>query len=166
MFVQSGEGGEGFTQYRRSLAVALQNSTYEEKYRDATQRKENYYPLGTTAILGINGQNYMLFSLTETELKGHIPYDNCNVSKMWTALEKFWKEARIHARGKSINIPLIGSGITGIRLNPTRILEINLLAIANAIEEGGKITTEEIRVILHPKYLEDINLHDFKNLWK
>ena len=84
---------------------------------------------------------------------------------MWLSLGKFWYQARIDARGKPINIPLIGSGVTGIRLSPNRILELNLLAIANAIEEGGKITTEEIRIILHPKYMEDINLSDFQNIW-
>ncbi|NES98945.1 MAG: hypothetical protein F6K32_28040 [Desertifilum sp. SIO1I2] len=137
----------------------------QEIYRDATQRKEKYYPLGTTVTLELNGQDYILFALTETELKGHIPDNNCNVSKMWIALEKFWEKARIHARGNAVNIPLIGSGVTGIRLNPTRLLELNLLAITNAIEEGGKITTEEVRIVLHPKYIEDIDLNDFQSIW-
>ncbi len=55
--------------------------------------------------------------------------------------------------------------MTGIRLDPTRLLELNLLAIINSLEEGGKITTEEIRIILHPKYIEDINLNDFQSMW-
>jgi hypothetical protein len=165
MFVQSREGGEGLVLYNQSLSVALQEVTCEEKYRDATRQQEKYYPLGTTAILELNGQSYMLFALAETELKGHIPNNNCNISRMWIAVGSFWEEARIQARGRSINVPLIGSGVTGIRLNSTRLLEINLLAIANAIEEGGKITTEEVRVILHPKYMEDINLSDFKDIW-
>jgi hypothetical protein len=114
----------------------------------------------------LNGQDYILFSLTETELKGHIPQDNCNISKMWIALEKLWEAARVHSRGQAINIPLIGSGVTGIRLNPSHLLEINLLSIASAIQESGKITTEDIRIILHPKYIEDINLNDFQSLWR
>lgn len=165
MFLQNREGGEGLVLYNQSLSNALQQVPCEEKYRDATQQQEKYYPLGTTAILELNGQSYMLFALAETELKRHIPSNNCNTLKMWIALETFWKEARIQARGKSINVPLIGSGVTGIRLNSTRLLEINLLAIANAIEEDGKITTEEVRIILHPKYIEEINLSDFKDIW-
>jgi hypothetical protein len=166
MFAQGREGGRGVSVYEKSLSEALQNLRYEERYRDATNQEEKYYSLGTTAVLELKGQNYMLFSLTETELKGYIPHDNCNVLKMWVALDKFWQEARINARGSSINIPLIGSGVSGIRLNPSRVLEINLLAIANAIEEGGYITTEEVRIILHPKYIQDINLGDFQNLWQ
>ena len=110
--------------------------------------------------------SYILFALTETELKGCITNDNCNTSKMWNALEVLWQKARIYSRGQSINIPLIGSGISGIRLNPSQILELNLLAIANALEESGKITTEEIRIVLHPKYMETIDLRNFQSLWK
>lgn len=166
MFVQSAEGSKGFEIYTKSLSSALQNTQYQENYRTSTQRNERYYPLGTTAHLELNGKDYILFALTETELKGHIPQDNCSVSKMWIALENFWQEARVHSRGKHINLPLIGSGVTGIRLNSNRILEINLLSIANAIEEGGKITTEEIRIVLHPKYMETVNLDNFQSLWK
>ncbi|MBU7584674.1 MAG: hypothetical protein KAF91_17475 [Nostoc sp. TH1S01] len=164
-FVTSHEGDRGFDVYQETLSKALQYEIYQESYRSVTQQKEKYYPLGTTATLMLNGQDYMLFALTETELKGQIPDDNCNVSKMWIALEKFWKKARIDSRGKSINIPLIGSGVTGIRLNPTQLLELNLLAIANAIEEEGKITTEEIRIVLHPKYIENINLNNIQKIW-
>jgi hypothetical protein len=165
MFVKSEEGTKGFDRYKQSLCTAVRGEKFQEVYRDATQQQEKYYPLGTTAFIDLAGKDYVLFSLTETELKGYITNDNCNVSKMWIALEIFWNQVRIHARGNSINIPLIGSGVTGIRLAPTQVLEINLLAIANAIEEKGKITTEEIRIILHPKYLEDINLTDLRKIW-
>lgn len=164
-FVQRQEGSKGFDIYEKNLFLALEHEPYQELYRNFTQRKEKYYPLGTSIALELGGENYILFALTETELKGCIPDDNCNTSKMWDALEAFWKKARIYSRGNSINIPLIGSGVTGIRLNPSQILELNLLAIANAIEEGGKITTEEIRIVLHPKYMDVINLGDFQNLW-
>ncbi|GAP98536.1 hypothetical protein NIES2104_50910 [Leptolyngbya sp. NIES-2104] len=166
MFVQSAEGSKGSEAYEKSLSSALQSTKYEEIYRPATNREEKYYPLGTTIPLGLNGDDYLLFALTDTELKGYIPHDNCSVSKMWVALEIFWQNARIHSRGSSLNIPLIGSGVTGIRLNQNQILELNLLSIANAIEEGGKITTEEIRIVLHSKYMEIIDLNDFQDLWK
>ena len=84
---------------------------------------------------------------------------------MWNALEVLWQKVQIYSRGHPINIPLLGSGVTGIRLNPSQILELNLLAIANVIEESGKITTEEIRIVLHPKYIETIDLRNFQNLW-
>jgi Domain of unknown function (DUF6430) len=165
MFVQSRESCEGLTMYNDLLSAKLQGIMYDDIYRDATRMQEKYYPLGTTVTLELGCNIYMLFSLTETELKGHIPKDNCNLARMWVALGKFWEEARVHGRGNSVNIPLIGSGVSGVKLKPTQLLEVNLLAIANAIEEDGKITTEEIRVVLHPKYMEDIDLRDFQNIW-
>ena len=61
----------------------------------------------------------MLFALTETELKKHIPDENCNLSKMWEALEVFWKEVTVYAPDSAVNIPLIGGCISGIQLNLT-----------------------------------------------
>jgi hypothetical protein len=164
-FVQSQEISNGLEAYKSEITSALNGENYREIYRQATGKQEEYYDLGTTAFIKIDGEKYLLFSLTETELTGNIPENNCNASKMWVALEKFWRKARDWSRGHPINIPLIGSGVTGIRLNPTQILEMNLLAIANAIDEEGKITTEEIRIVLHPKYIEDINLDNLKALW-
>ena len=165
-FIQSKEGSKGFENYERSLSSALEGEQYQEIRRNTNQPKERYYPLGTTALLELESEIYMLFALTETEIKGYISSDNCNISKMWVALEVFWQKAHIYSRGKAVNIPLIGSGVTGIKLSPNRILELNLLAIANAIEEGGKITTEEIRIVLHPKYMEVVDLNEFQNLWR
>ncbi|PSB25817.1 macro domain-containing protein [Stenomitos frigidus] len=164
-FAQSGEGSKGFETYEKIIADSLHTESFQEVFRDETQQNERFYPLGTTVLLSLDGQPYILFSLTETELKGYIPGDNCNALKMWIALEAFWKKARIYARGNPINIPLIGSGVTGIRLDSIHLLELNLLAIANSLEEGGKITTEEIRIILHSKYLEDIDLSKFQDIW-
>jgi Domain of unknown function (DUF6430) len=165
-FIQSQEGSKGFDFYEQSLFSALEHETFQEIYRSATQRKEKYYALGSTAFLKLNSEDFALFSLTETELKEYVSNDNCNISKMWASLEVFWQKARVQSRGRPINIPLIGSGVTGIRLSPNRILELNLLAIINAIEEGGKITTEEIRIVLHPKYMETIILDSFQSLWR
>jgi Domain of unknown function (DUF6430) len=107
----------------------------------------------------------MLFSLTETELEEFIGLDNCNATNMWISLEEFWRYARRVSRGKNINIPLLGSGVAGVRLNTKQILEFNLLAIINALETGGRITTGEICIVLYSKYFEDINLHEFSNIW-
>ncbi len=166
-FEDSGDITRGVQPYLEPLETALQGKVYQEMNRNKTREKEKYYPLGTTAFLALEGKKYILFSLTETELDGYIPDDNCDVSKMWEALEKFWESALSNARGNAINIPLIGSGVTGIRLNPSQILELNLLAIANAVEKNGRITTEEIRIIIYSKnnYIKEINLNDFKNIW-
>ena len=165
LFVQSQEGSKGFDVYEKSLSLALEHEPCQEVYRNVLGRKDKHYPLGTSIPLDLDGETYILFALTETELKGCITNDNCNTLKMWNALEVLWQRVRVYSRGHSINIPLIGSGVTGIRLNPSQILELNLLAIANTIQESGKITTEEIKIVLHPKYMETIDLRNFQSLW-
>jgi len=126
---------------------------------------ERLYPLGTTAVMELDGDNFLLFAVTWTELMGHIPDDNCNVTKLWLALERFWHETRKYALGQDVNIPLIGNGITGIRLDPIHILELNLLALLNAISEKGKITSGEIRIVLYPPTHFGIDLHLVQKIW-
>lgn len=159
-FMQSKEGEKGLNNYKSQLDHELQGKQFSE----INGRK--FFALGTTVPVSLLDQEYLLFSITKTELKGAIPADNCNISNMWKALQLFWAEARIHSRGKDINIPLIGSGITGIDLPPAYILELNIIAVLDSLKEGGKITTGEIRVVLHPKYIEDIRLDILEQAWR
>jgi hypothetical protein len=126
---------------------------------------ERLYSLGTTALVESNTDKFLLFAITWTELQGYIPEDNCSVTKLWVALEKFWHETRKFALGQDINIPLVGSGITGINLKPIHILQLNLLAIHNAIIERGKITTGKIRIVLYPPTHSGIDLELVSNYW-
>jgi len=159
---------EGLEVYLECLKSGLVGDPYKRKDRVNVDNpnEENYYDLGTTAFLDMD-DGYLLFALTETELKGHIPRNNCDASKMWQALEIFWEKTRIHARGRAVNIPLIGNGVAGIGLGPKQLLELNLLAIAHAIDKGGQITTQEIRIVLYDKDddIAALNLDDFKNMW-
>ena len=84
---------------------------------------------------------------------------------MWIALEKFWHETRRFALDQDINIPLIGSGIIGINLEPIHLLELNLLAIYNAIMEKGRITTGKIRIVLYPPVHSGLNLDLVQRIW-
>lgn len=127
---------------------------------------DRLYPLGTTALIHLHKEKYLFFAITWTELLGHIPDDNATVTNMWLALEKFWHEARKYTHGEAINIPLIGSGITGIRLTPVHLLEMNLLAILNSLAKGGPITNDEIVIVLHPRFSNEIDLEVIRQVWK
>jgi hypothetical protein len=165
-FIDSEEYGIGLNLYLQGLGKALGTSHFDYIIRRDDLGREKYYPLGTTAQLKLRNDEYILFALTETEIEEFIEADNCDAKNMWVALEEFWKNARRMSRGRNINIPLLGSGITGIRMNAKQILEFNLLAIVNALEAGGRITTGDISIILYPpKYLEEINLSDFSSMW-
>ena len=164
-FIQSDEGLSGLEKYILSLENALQNMYAEEVYRPETQKKEKLYQPGTVASIEYLQQKYLLVAITKTELKGHIPIDNCDVTRLWIALQEFWQNARYLTRGSPVNIPLIGSGVTGISLHPNQLLELNVLAIINALSRSGPITSSEIRIILHPRFLDDIDLDNFQKIW-
>lgn len=164
-YIKSNEGLRGLDSYNFELASKLADKPHKKVYRKALAKEEDYYALGTTIDIKLNENEYLLFSLTKTEQKGMIPDDNCNVTILWRALEKLWEQAKEHSRGKPLNIPLLGSGVTGINLPPIKILELNLLAILNAIIENKTLTSNEIRIVLHPKYYEQIDLWKIKKNW-
>ena len=165
-FVDDYEGMQGVSKYEAALNEALSDKSAQKITRFEEKGVERFYPLGTSVILRHADESYLFFAVTKTELKGHIPPDNCDSSKLWTALRSMWDEARIQSRGKDINIPLIGSGMTGINLSPRRILELNLLSLLSTLVENGNITTGVIRVVLHSKYFEQINLDQFRRSWR
>ena len=127
------------------------------------------YDLGTTIKIDSGKLKYILFALTKTETQP-IPNDNCNVSLLWDALEKFWGNIPILVNGESISIPLIGNNVNGINLHPLKTLEINLLAILYALESRKlKLNDNQfIEIIIYEnntELIEKIDLKKVKEIW-
>ncbi len=159
-------GGEnGLLEYKRRLSDSLSDQAYESISRGNSQPEEKYFSLGTTSVIDLSDEKFLLCSITKTEVSEFISDNNCTVTNLWLALEKLWGDAKSYSNGGSINIPLLGGGITGINLEPNKLLELNLLAIQNAMLKYGKITTANIRIVLHHSYIYDIQLRDIKRLW-
>ncbi|MBZ0293818.1 MAG: DUF6430 domain-containing protein [Anaerolineae bacterium] len=158
----------GEEKYLNRLNSALQDK-YHEVVPEPGRSEEQYFGLGTVTIIGNENSDqgeFVLLALTKTEKPGYIPDDNCSVTNLWIALEKLWEEVTPLLRERNINLPLLGSGATGILLEPNHLLALNVLAILNAIlKSGRKITTGEIRIILHPHYIDLIDLQSFKRTW-
>ena len=60
LFVQGQEGLKGFDAYEKSLCLALKNEPYQEVYRSVLQKKDKYYPLGTSIPLDLDGETYLI----------------------------------------------------------------------------------------------------------
>ena len=163
------EGVQGVETYKQALTDALQQKPPDNVVkRNNNQEPDNQYPLGTLAQLNYSiDEMYLLVALTETELQGYIPPDNCDATKLWTTLDKMWTQIAKSGllRGNDINVPLIGGGVSGIRLSPNQLLAINILVLLNAIIENGVMTTGEIRIVLYWGYMTKIDLSDFKKKW-
>jgi hypothetical protein len=164
-FFNSAGGTTGIDAYNEKLDAALKAKEHNTLERKAERGPEKQYPLGTLALIDHLGKKYLLLAMTETELVGEIPDNNCSGTNLWIALDSLWKESPGLLHGENINIPLLGSGVAGIRLSRNHLLAINILALLNAISYEGKITTGEIRIIIHSKYFNEIDLSDFKQRW-
>ena len=124
--------------------------------------KAKSFPIGTTALIRVDGAPYIVFALAKAEP------DTCkafsDVTMMWTAMHKLWERARVESGGHPLNLPLIGSGLSGIGL-PTRDL-LNLIVLSAITETKARQITQRIRIILHPDRFEEIDLRDVKQHWE
>jgi hypothetical protein len=124
--------------------------------------KTKSFPIGTTAIINANQDRYLVFALSKTN--PNTCKADSNVSMMWDALHELWQRTRIESGGHDLNLPLIGSGLSGLGL-PTRDL-LNLIILSAITETKAKEITQRIRVILHRDRFDDLDLRDLKKHWE
>lgn len=124
--------------------------------------KNAKYEIGTTAMVNANTDQYLLFALTHSD-----PITckaRADVTMLWNAVNALWKRARIECNGLPLNVPLVGSGPSGLGL-PTRDL-LNLIILSAITETKAHEITKQIRIILHRDRFDDIDLRDVKAYWK
>ena len=127
-----------------------------EKY--AYLQDNEKYPLGTI----IPYQDYMLLAFTHFDKnnKAYIDvteYESC-LLKMWTSIRKIYA-------GKSVSLPLIGSGITDIydvgEKNNTDLLKCILCSLKNSKLQA----TSTINIILTAEAMENIDMNEIRTLY-
>jgi len=124
--------------------------------------KTKIYPIGSSALIDVNDDRYLVFAFAKTNPETCKAYSD--VTMMWVALHELWQRARIESGGHEINLPLVGSGLSGLGL-PTRDL-LNLIILSAITETKSKEVTQKIRVILHRDRFEDLDLRDVKKHWE
>ena len=129
---------------------------------DKVEGKTRAYPIGTSAIVTANQDRYLVFAFAKADPKTCKAY--ADVTTMWVALHQLWQRARIEAGGHPINLPLVGSGLSGLGL-PTRDL-LNLIVLSAITETKATQVTPRIRIILHRNRFEELDLRDVKEHWE
>jgi hypothetical protein len=124
--------------------------------------KNKQYPIGTTALLTVNEDRYVLFAFAKTDPATCKAYSD--VTMMWVSLNQLWQRVRIEAGGYPVNLPLVGSGLSGLGL-PTRDL-LNLIILSAITETKAKEITRKIRIVLHRDRFESLDLRDVKRHWE
>jgi hypothetical protein len=132
------------------------------KVAEKIEGKRLRYPIGTTAIIETNGTKYIMFALSKVDPS--TCKADCDVATMWQALQKLWEKGRIVSGGSPINVPLIGSGQSGVGL-PARDL-LNLIILSAITKTYRQRITDKIRVVLRKDLFDEIDLRDIKRYWK
>jgi hypothetical protein len=124
--------------------------------------KSKRYPIGSTALVTVDQDRYLAFAF------GKADPDTCkassDVNMMWTALHQLWQRVRIESGGHPLNIPLVGSGLSGLGL-PTRDL-LNLIILSAITETKAKEITRLIRIVLYRDRFDELDLREVQAHWK
>lgn len=142
--------------------VGEQLKSVEGEQVKRTEGKTKRFPIGSTALITADDDKYLAFAFARTDVATSKAYSD--VTMMWVALNQLWQRARIESGGYALNVPLVGSGLSGIGL-PTRDL-INLIILSAITETKAKPVTQRIRLVLSRDRFEEIDLREVKQHWE
>lgn len=135
---------------------------FEGKEVAKVEGKTKSFPIGTSALLTVNQDRYLAFAFAKADPLTCKAFSD--VTMMWVALNQLWQRARVESGGHPLNLPLVGSGLSGLNL-PTRDL-LNLIILSVITETKAKQVTQRIRIILHPDRFEELDLRGVKEHWE
>jgi hypothetical protein len=150
-----------FSGYQDSIDKQIGTQLINEEHTEVPEKVEGKtlcYHIGTTALIRVNEDRYILFALAKTN------HTNCkvysDVKLMWRALHKLWHRARGECNGHPLNLPLVGSGLSGLNL-PTRDL-LNVVILSAIAESKAHEITQTIRIVLRRDRFDEIDLREVK----
>ncbi|CAE6760705.1 hypothetical protein R69776_03357 [Paraburkholderia nemoris] len=141
--------------------VDEQLAAIESENVERPEGKTKRFPIGSTAMINVNQDRYIAFAFSETDPA--TSKARSDVTMMWSALHSLWERARIEAGGHSLNLPLVGSGLSGLGL-PTRDL-LNLIILSAITETKTREVTQRIRIVLGRDRFDHLDLRDVKEHW-
>jgi hypothetical protein len=128
--------------------------------------KNKSYKIGTSVEIkhteGNSDIRYIAFALSKTDPGTCKAY--CDVPIMWNALQGLWTKVRNCSGGSTINLPLVGSGQSGVNLSERDLLDLIIISAVNETRKN-KIT-DKIRIVLRYDYFEKLDLRNLKKHWK
>jgi hypothetical protein len=160
LFIKKCFGGHA-EPFDKQVAVQLENEHFD-MVPEKTEGKNHRYKIGATAVLEADTNKYIAFSLTHTDPK--TCKASADITMMCSALDQLWNRARAECGGYVLNLPLIGSGLSGLGL-PTRDLLNLLILSAITATKVGEVTTK-IRIVLHRDRFDDLDLREIKKSWE
>ena len=152
-----------FGGHKEAFDKVVDNDLAKENFIKITREhgKNKQYPIGTTTKIYANEHKFLLFVLSHTDLdtlKAH-----SDMSTMVQSMKGLFTKARNSLNGEPLILPLIGSGISGVGLPATQLVQLIVLAI---IEETKlKQITKQIDLVLHESRFQEVDLEYIQKQW-
>lgn len=159
IFIQRFFGGHGDA-FDRQIVEKLVAVRAAQVKRE--QGKPQRFPIGTCAAIEAAGKHFLAFAFTRTDTK--TCKASADVPQMFEALSGLWKAARVEVGGHVLNLPLVGSGLSGVGL-PARDL-VNILILSFIDETRRQLVTQKVRIILTWERVDEVDLRELKNFWE
>ena len=159
IFIQNVLGGQSQI-FDELVDKGLSGIDYELTERKQGRQKK--FPIGTTLVDNSRNPKYFLVALSRTDIE--TLKAKADVPELWQALSSLWNKVRIEAGGNLVNLPLIGSGLSGVGLPAQQLLQIIIISILNETKKTE--ITKKIRIVLLEDVFEDVNLDSLKKDWR
>ena len=141
---------------------ALEDSAPDEIVVDRSSGERNRYAIGTVARITMNNNRYLLAALSHTELESLKAY--ASVNDLWTCLAGVWNGIRVHSSGERVQLPLLGSGLSGVGLPASRLVEIMLTSFLCHTKE--RKVAERVTLVLPRRLAGKVDLNRIKRSWE
>ena len=127
-----------------------------------TQGKKRKFEVGTTVPIKIPTHQFLLFAfcLTDPETSKA----SASLTELVKALGGLCSKARSVLGGEKLVLPLVGSGLSGIGLPASNLLELILLVLVD--ESKRREVASTIDLVIHPSRFEEIDLKHVEKSWK
>ena len=140
---------------------ALTDVVPQETGVERTTGRSDRYAIGTVVRIDLYDRRYLLAALSHTDLSSLKA--SASVHDLWTCLAGVWKGIRDYSSGKPVNIPLIGSGLSGVGLPPKHLVEILLISFFSHTKE--KKIASRITLVLPHRLNGHVDLKEIKRRW-
>lgn len=119
------------------------------------------YSIGTVARVDYGSRRYLLTALSHTDmgsLKAH-----ASIHDLWKCLAGIWNGIRQYSGGKPTRVPLVGSGLSGVGLPPSKLSEIIVLSFLYHTKENK--VADSVTLVLPTHLARRVDLKAIRRSW-
>ena len=160
-FIRDVLGGQSQTFFDLT-SDALADFVPEEEGVARSSGRCDRYAIGTVARVDVNDRRYLLVALSHTDLSSLKA--SASVHDLWTCLAGVWKGIRQYSNGRSVSMPLIGSGLSGVGLPLGHLIAIIVTSFLYHTKEERKLA-DVVTLVLPRRMAQHVNLKTIKRRW-